>query len=401
MGFGTVLRTLRAETGLTQEELADRSGLSVRAIRNLESGRTARPQRQSVVLLATALGLAEQDRATLLASAGRPAPVLPGRCELPPDVPELFARDAATAALTRLLTTDGPRLALITGGPGVGRTALAVRVAHRVRTHFPDGQIFADIDQPDGSPMSVDDVLARVLRSLGHPDPPPTRDEAAALARAELTARRVLVVLDNVAAEAQVRLLLTGDSPSAVLLTSRRRLVALPGAHTVRLEPFGLDCALVMLTRLIGVRAVQRDPASAKAVAAACSCLPLALHIAGTWLASHPHRTLADLAARLAEHGLDQLTLADLSMRASIEAHVNELRPEDRQLLRGLSHVDDAGLSPDPTHHGADQCTDYDALARLAFANLLTPTRDGYRLDQLVRRYAREDAGQPRLRAAR
>lgn len=392
MGFGTVLRTLRAATGLTQEELADRSGLSVRAIRNLESGRTARPQRQSVALLATALGLAERDRATLLAAAGRPAPVLAGRCELPPDVPELFARDAATAALTRLLTTDGPRLAVLTGGPGVGRTALAVRVAHRVRGHFPDGQIFADLDQPDGTPMSVDDVLARVLRSLGHGEPPPTRDEAAALVRAELTARRVLVVLDNVANEAQVRQLLTGESLSAVVLTSRRKLVALP-AHTVRLEPFGLDCALVMLTRLIGVRAVQLDPTSAKAVAAACSCLPLALHIAGTWLANHPHRTLADLAARLAAHGLDQLSLADLSMRASIAAHVSELRPADRQLLRGLSRLDESGRT---LNH-----SDHDAMARLATANLLTPTRDGYRLDPLIRHYAQEDDGLPRLRAAR
>ncbi len=393
MGFGTVLRTLRAETGLTQEELADRSGLSVRAIRNLESGRTARPQRQSVVLLATALGLPEQDRATLLAAAGRSAPLLPGRCELPPDVPELFARDAVTSALTRLLTTDGPRLAVLTGGPGVGRTALAVRVAHRVRDHFPDGQIFADLARPDGTPMPVEDVLARVLRSLGHAEPPPTRDEAAALARAELTARRVLLVLDNVAAEAQVRPLLTGGSHSAVLLTSRRKLVALPGAHTVRLEPFGLDCALVMLSRLIGVRAVQRDPASAKAVATACSCLPLALHIAGTWLATHPHRTLADLAGRLTEHGLDQLVLADLSMRASIAAHVGELRPDDRQLLRGLSRIDETGRS---LNH-----SDHDAMARLALANLLTPTRDGYRLDPLIRHYAQEDDGLPRLRAAR
>jgi transcriptional regulator with XRE-family HTH domain len=403
-GFGAVLRTFRTTCRLTQEELADRSGLSVRAIRNLEIGRTERPQRQSVALLAAALLLTDADRVALLASAGQHVPTL-GRCELPPDPPDLADRDDLIAALTQVLTTPGPRLALVSGGPGVGRTSVAVKVAHRVRDRFPDGQLYADLDTSDGQPMPTDAVLGRLLRSLGASDLPHTRDERAALLRAELAARRVLIVLDNVAAEAQVRPLLTGDSPSAVLMTSRRQLVALPGVRMVRLEPLGLDCAIYLLACLAGFDRVRAEPAEARAIADACSRRPLALRIAGEWLLARPGRALADLAALLADEDvlLDRLTVADLSVRASIAAHVAQLRPDERLLLRQLAGLDTDRLTP------ADLCRRLttsepvlrDGLERLAHAHLLNQAGAGYQMDPLVRRYALEDAGHPRLRAAR
>lgn len=376
MVFGAVLREFRSATAMTQEELADLSGLSVRAIRNLEGGRTARPQRRSVVSLATALRLTDADRAALLTAAGRAADPPWPRCELLPDVPDLVGRDGEVAALTRLLTAPGPRLAVVGGGPGTGRTALAVHVAHRVRERFPDGQIYANLDRVDGVPVSADAVLARVLRSLSVTNPPPTHDERAALVRAELGLRRVLVVVDNVAAEAQVRPLLTGDSPSAVLLTSRRRLVALPGAHPVALGP---------LTPADAIRLLGRPGPAARAVAEACGRLPVALRIAAEWLAAHPHRTAGDLAALLTDDPLTHLAIADLSMRDTIAAYVDELRPDDRRLLDVLA---------DP---GATDLAQHDGLTRLANANLLTPDRGP---DPLVRHYVRSSAGRPRLRAA-
>ena len=394
-GFGAVLRDYRTTLGLTQEELADRSGLSVRAIRNLEIGRTERPQRQSITLLATALRLTEPDHATLLAAAGRHQPQ-PGRCELPPDVPALIGRDVDP--IIRVLTGPGPRFALVSGGPGAGRTAVASHVAHRVRDRFPDGQVYADLDEIP----TAEAVLGRVLRSLGATDPPAGRDERAALLRAHLAARRVLVVLDNVACEAQIRPLLTTGSASAVLATSRRELVALPGAHPTRLGPLTTDDAREMLARLVGGR-IRAAPAATRAVVDACARLPLALHIAGTWLATRPHRPVADLAALLAEGDLvlDRLAVADLSMRASIAAHVAELRPDELRLLHQLGRL--------PGLRAAELCHRLtltepalrDCLDGLTHANLLIPTTQGYWMNPLVRRYAQEDAEIPRLRAAR
>lgn len=379
MGFGAVLRGFRAATSMTQEELADQAGLSVRAVRNLERGRTTRPHRESVIALAVALRLTHTDRAALLAAAGR-APAGMSRCELPPDVPDLVGRDNEVETLARLLTAPVPRLAVIGGGPGTGRTAVAVHVSHRVRNRFPDGQIFADLDPGDGLPLSANEVLARVLRSLSITDVPPTHDERAALVRAELGLRRVLVVLDNVAAEAQVRPLLTGAGPSAVLVTSRRTLVALPGAHQVTLGP--LDAADAV--RVFG----HPGAAAARAVVDACGRLPVAVRIAAEWLATHPHRTAGDLAALLADDPLAHLTVADLSMRDTIAAHVAGLRPDDRHLLTALAEHD-GFHTPDPAQH--------DGLARLAHAHLLTADR---RPDPLVSHYVRARADRPLLRAA-
>jgi len=411
-GFGAALRTCRTALRLTQEELAERSGLSVRAIRNLEIGRTERPQQQSVELLATALRLAEDDRTALLAAAGRGRATAAGRCELPPDVPALVGRDAVVTTLTRFLTTGAePRLALVSGGPGVGRTALATHVAHRLRDRFPDGQVYADLDRPDSVPMPPAAVLGRILRSLGAADLPDCLDELAALLRADLAARRVLVVLDNVATEAQVRPLLTGSSPSAVLVTSRRRLVALPGGYPVQLDPIGVDSALLLLGRLTGVDRVRTEPAAARAVAAACARQPLALHIAGTWLAARPDRAVADLAELLADELrlLDRLEVADLSVRASIAAFDHALRPDERHLLRALSHLDTPRFTPAALcHHLATpEAVLRDGVERLLHANVVATAGAGpdgarhYRVDPLVRRYALEDDGVTRLRAAR
>jgi hypothetical protein len=301
--------------------------------------------------------------------------------------------------LTGVVTTPGPRFALVSGGPGVGRTALAVHVAHRVRDRFPDGQVYADLDHPDGV-LPADAVLGRLLRSLGTTNPPEGRDERAALLRADLAARRVLVVLDNVASEAQVRPLLTTYARGAVLVTSRRDLVALPGAHAVRLAPLTANAACQLLSRLVGNR-VRAAPAATRAVADACARLPLALRIAGTWLLTRPHRTVADLAALLADEDLvlDRLAVADLSVRTSIAAHVAELAADDRQLLHQLGELPENLDPADPV--GPNEPVDRDGLDRLAHANLLTATGTGYRMNPLVRRFAREEAGRPRLLVAR
>lgn len=423
VSFGTLLREQRVLSGMTQEELAERSGLSVRAIRNLEIGRTERPQQQSVELLATALGLDEPARADLLAAARRRAAAPAARtwqpgwhgggcCELPSDVPDLTGRELVAPAVARVLTEGpAPRLALVSGGPGVGKTAFVVHVAHRLRERFPDGQVYVDLDRPEGGEMPPHAVLGRVLRSLGASEPPSSQEERAALLRTALTSRRVLLVLDNVASEGQVRPLLTGASTSAALLASRHELVALPGGYPVRLEPLDADAAVYVIAQIAGVARIRREPEAARSIADACSRLPLALHIAGSWLRARPRRPLSDLAALLADPGqaLDRLTVADLSLRASIAGYDRGLRPEERQLARRLALLD-----PD-RFHAADLCHELglpeavvqDGVERLINANLLTPAGTGqdgeprYRLDPLVRGHflaRHDDTGVPRLR---
>jgi hypothetical protein len=179
----------------------------------------------------------------------------------------------------------------------------------------------------------------------------------------------------------------------------------LPGVRQVRLEPLGLDCAIYLLACLAGFARVRAESGAARAIADACSRRPLALRIAGEWLLARPGRPLADLVALLADRDvlLDRLTVADLSMRASIAAHVAQLRPDERLLLRDLADLDTDRLTPaDLCHRLATSEPDLrEGLAQLAHANLLTQVGSWYRMDPLVRRYAIEDAGHPRLRAAR
>ncbi|GAB3465418.1 NB-ARC domain-containing protein [Actinophytocola sediminis] len=398
--FGAVLRAQRLAAALTQEDLAERSGLSVRAIRNLELGRTERPQQQSVELLATALALGAHARDELLAATrrGRPALLCAGRCELPPDVAELAGRELIVPAVSRVLT-DGPmpRLVLVSGGPGVGKTAFAVHVAHRLRTRFPDGQVYADLDRPGESDLPPLAVLGRVLRSLGATDLPPSVEERAALLRAGLTDRRVLLVLDNVRTEAQVRPLLTGASASALLLVSRQQLMALPGGYPVRLDALGADAAVHLLARLVGVERVRAEPAAARAIADACSRLPLALQITGSWLVARPGRALADLAASLADAHqlLDRLAVADLSVRTSIAEYDHTLLPAERHLASRIALLDPGRFQSAELCQrlGVDERTAADGVERLAHANLLSPAGTGpdgaprYRLDPLVRQH--------------
>lgn len=194
--FGQAVRAHRKRLGLTQEELASQAAISVRSLRYLESGRIARPRLATVRLLADALGLDGADRhrfcqAGWTESVGevssngldRPpdlavtgdGPVLFADvpAELPADVPRLTGRDAETATVRGLLAGEadaGARMVVIHGSGGVGKSALAVHVAHRLKQEYPDGQLYVDLHgaTPDAKPLRAREVLARFLRSLGH-----------------------------------------------------------------------------------------------------------------------------------------------------------------------------------------------------------------------------------------
>jgi DNA-binding SARP family transcriptional activator len=285
------------------------------------------------------------DDPSLTDLSGPPAPVRAGRptrlpepvaAQLPPTLADFTGRadqtDTLTAALAPSVGT-GLRGVMVYGPGGMGKTALAVRVGHLLRPAYPDGQLFVDLRGIGGPPSDPARVLAQFLRALGLPSSALTDglDERARQFRSMLAERRVLVVLDNAASEAQVRPLLPPPS-GAVVVTSRRPLVGLEGLPGLRLGVLSADDAADLLGRLAGGGRVTAEPGAASRIVELCGGLPLAVRTAGARLAAKPHWPLDRFAARLAdEHRrLDELRAGDLEVRASLALSYDSLDPAER-----------------------------------------------------------------------
>ncbi|WP_410587705.1 BTAD domain-containing putative transcriptional regulator [Amycolatopsis sp. lyj-23] len=326
-----------------------------------------------------------------------PVPRLPPSvwpvCQLPPDIGDFTGRDAELAELTGVLGAGtGVPVAVLTGEPGAGKSTLAVRAAHRLRARFPDGQLYVPL-----AGREIGEVLADLLRALGVPGPAVPDDvrARAAVFRGRLTDRRVLVVLDDAVDPEHVRTLLPGTPGCAVLVTSRRRLSGLAGAHRLALGPLSGADATELLNRLAGAR-VAREGADAERIITACARLPLALRIAGSRLAIRPHLRLGELADRLEDEvrRLDELTVSDLAVRSSIALSYEGLRPPARRAFRLLGRCRLADL---PAWAVTTLVDDPDeAVEELVEASLLEArgadgTGEGrYRMHDLVRLYAAE-----------
>jgi DNA-binding SARP family transcriptional activator/tetratricopeptide (TPR) repeat protein len=239
----------------------------------------------------------------------RPAPA-----QLPADVPDFTGRvaelDELLAALRGPRDGHTPRVVVVSGMGGVGKTALAVRAAHLLRDEFPDGRLYADLRGfGAGGARHPSDLLARFLGDLGAdcqplPEDP---DDRTVLWRDALHGRRVLLVLDNAGDAAQVAPLLPGDGDSAVVVTSRRTLADLPGTARLALKPLSAEEQRELLVTLCGAQRVAAEPEAAAGVLAACGGLPLALRIAGARMAARPNWPLTALAERLDGPGLSRL----------------------------------------------------------------------------------------------
>ncbi len=328
---------------------------------------------------------------------------------LPADIADFTGRDEQVRALCSALAGDGGRQAsgggravvvsAVAGQGGVGKTTLAVNVAHRLRPAFGDGRLYVDLHGAGRAPADPAEVLARFLRALGMDGPaiPDGLDERAELYRQRLAGRHVLVVLDNARDEAQVNPLLPGSPTTAVLVTSRSRLGALAGADLVELDVFEPEQALRLLGSVVGTARVAAEPAAAVELARLCGHLPLAVRIAAAKLAARPHRRIADLVERLADEHcrLDELAHGGLAMRASVGLSYQGLDQRARRLLRhlGLLAAPEfagwvAAAVLDTTPAEADELVE-----RLVDARLLQvsgPHR--YRFHDLVRVFAHERA---------
>jgi tetratricopeptide (TPR) repeat protein/transcriptional regulator with XRE-family HTH domain len=391
--FSSLLRALRTESGLTQEEVADRAGLSARAIGDLERGAVRRPQRKTVELLIRALELPAPVANNLSEVARRSARPDPGPVDAPepeaPAVPRQLpiavqhftGRQSQLAALEQW---SGPppgtgaaavRVLAIDGMAGVGKTALATELGHRLTARYPDGQLFLDLHghTPGRAPVSLQAALVRLLRAIGVSeerlvgDP----DGLAELWRSEAAGRRLLIVLDDASDAEHVRSLIPGQGGSLVLVTSRLELGDLDTTGNLSLGVLPDAEASELFLRDAGDReeaagiGTGADPrAEIGEVVQRCGHLPLAIRIAAARLRHRPSWGIADLAAKLAESAADDRD----QVAAAFEMSYTRLDAEQQRMFRML------GLHPG---------TDIDVFAAAALAGLPVRTA-GRQLESLL-----------------
>jgi DNA-binding SARP family transcriptional activator/tetratricopeptide (TPR) repeat protein len=343
--------------------------------------------------------------------------------ELPPDIGAFTGRAAELAELDRLLEAPADDvgsavvISAVSGTAGVGKTALAVRWAHRAARHFPDGQLYVNLRGYDpGQPAAADDVLAGFLRALGlkGPDIPADAGERAARYRTLMAGRRMLVVLDNASASDQVRPLLPAAPGCRVLVTSRDALaglVALDGARRLDLDQLPQPEAVALLRTLVGAR-VDAEPDAAAVMAAQCARLPLALRVAAELAADRSESPLAELADELADQQR-RLELLDVGgdPRAAIGAVFSWSYRNLDAAAAAMFRLLGTDPGPDLDSYAAaalSGTTERQArrvLTTLARAHLIQPAGPGrYGLHDLLRAYARDlaadDDSQDQQRAA-
>lgn len=342
-----------------------------------------------------------------------PGPPLPRVAQLPADIPDFTGRSDQLRRLYDLLSwprqPDSPGavvVAAVIGAGGLGKTTLAVHAAHLLRTHYPDGQLYANLQGAAPNPAAPSDVLARFLRDLGM-DPariPVDAEERAAQYRTLLTDRRVLIVLDDAKDAAHVRPLLPGSASCAVLVTTRSRMPDLAGSRFVDLDVLELDEARTMFATIIGPGRAEAEPQATDEVLIACAGLPLAIRIAGARLAARSGWSVRTIASRLSDERrrLDWLKTGDLAVRACFEVSFTSLPrqpgsdavdPAHAFRLLGIWPGSAIGLPAAATLIGQDDGSVADALEVLVDAQLLqSPAPDRYRFHDLLKAYAADRA---------
>ncbi|WP_197289169.1 NB-ARC domain-containing protein [Nocardia sp. NRRL S-836] len=399
--FGELLLGYRRDAGLSQRGLAERSGISVRALRELEQGRARAAQRRSAEVLALAFGLGTVERAEFLrvAEQGRKrgsSASVAGVAELPPLLVDRVGRRRDLSRLRESIRTS-LSVAMV-GQPGVGKTVLAASAAHQMRDEFPDGCLAVDLRGVDEQPLPVQVVFDRLLRALGVApgDVPTAVTEQSGQYRAVLQKRKVLVLLDNAASEVQVRPFLTTSPGCRTLVTCRRTLAGLEGVRWLHLDPFDDGDAEALLEAVVGERRVRAEPDVVGELIELCGNLPLALRIVGNRLASRPHWSLRYLVDQLRDERtrLTALSAGDLQVRSAFEVSYRGLSPQGRRLFRRLAAVPgaDFGVELAQVAGSLTESEAFELLDELVDTSMVLagPVQGRFRFHDLLRLFARE-----------
>ncbi|MFD3450810.1 helix-turn-helix domain-containing protein [Streptomyces sp. NPDC058691] len=404
MALGKRLRELRRIAGMTMEELAEASGVSARAISDMERGHSRAPQPRTLTALAAALRLGEEERRRLEEDARalrRHTAARPGLCEPPRTVPDFTGRVDELAQVRRFAMGNGPGgpapVVLVHGQAGVGKTTFVLRAAETFRGDFPGGCLYVDLRGVDPAPPSAGDVAVRLLRALGVPSSgvAGSDEERCGQLRALLRDRRCLLLLDNAADEAQVRPLLPGVGAGLVLVTCRRMLSGLDGVRRLALGSLSPEESAALLRTIAGQAAAPSAADDVAEVSRLCGHLPLALRIAGTRLSTRSDWTVRHLVDRLAgeDRRLAALRSGDVSVVATFTLSHAQLSPEARRVFRRLAHLPGPDFSaPLVTLVTDDPLPDTeDVLDELVELGLLLPCAGNrYQLHDLLRLFAGE-----------
>jgi tetratricopeptide (TPR) repeat protein/transcriptional regulator with XRE-family HTH domain len=419
LSLAGLLRQLRAEAGLTQEELAEVAGVSPRSVSNLERGLNRTAHKDTAQLLAGALKLTGPAGEVFVAAARGRAPaaaVLAARDGL---VPGVFAA-AATRALPRDLAAFTGRQAeldqlmatlteaasgggvvgihAIDGMAGIGKTTFAVHAAHRLTGAFPDGQFFLPLHAhtPGQRPVDPADALASLLLTAGvaAAQIPPDLEARAGRWRDFVAGKKILLLLDDAAGHEQVTPLLPGTAGSLVLVTSRRRLAALEDATVISLDVLPPGEAAALLARLAARPGLRPADPAVGAITRLCGYLPLAIGMIASQLRHHPAWTAAGLATELsaAKERLALMHAENVSAAAAFGLSYADLTPGQQRLFRSL------GLVPGPSFDayaaaavggtGLDEARHQ--LGELYDQHLIAEPAPGrYQLHDLLREHAR------------
>ena len=310
--------------------------------------------------------------------------------QLPPAPSDFTGRQAETSDVVgTLVRADEVPVVAVTGMAGIGKTAFAVQVAHAVSTDFPDGQLYADLGATGDRPADPCEVLGGFLRAYGVPagEVPRAYCDRVAMWRTVLSGRRVLLLLDDARDSAQVWDLLPATPGSAAIVTSRHRILDLPGSRWLKLDPLLAPDAMQLLERLTGAHRVRAEPAAAHQLLAHCSYVPYAIRLAGVRLLARRHWRVADVARRI-----------DEEIRAAgtpFERGYRQLGAELARAFRLLAQPGDEYISV-PEAAAILKLPEPDAeemLESLADLHLIEPGRRGrYQYVGLIKRFARAQA---------